>query len=186
VWPGRGTPRKIATYERGKLQGTWTQWHSEGDTLARVDGYVGDVLDGPTYRWHKSGQLAAEGAFRTGVPVGRFRAWDASGRLVHDATVDDAGNVTIVSWDEDERVEDVWRGGKHTGPRTTWYANGQKASVSELVDGSPHGAQASWYPSGKKKSEGWAEHGRDVSSKRWTEEGTLEVPMCAHGPCNRR
>lgn len=184
VWPGRGTPRKVARYERGKLHGTWTQWHTKSDALARVDTFVGGEAEGPTYRWHPNGQLAAQGAFRAGAPVGRFRAWDPDGRIIHDVVVAPSGDVTTVSWDEEERVEQVWRGGKRTGSRTSWYPNGQKASEEELVDGSPHGAYASWYPNGQKKSEGQANHGVSVSSKRWTETGVLEVPMCAHGPCD--
>src|SRR5262245_59734367 len=40
VWPSRGTPRKIATYRNGKLNGTWQQWHTGVDTLARIEEYV--------------------------------------------------------------------------------------------------------------------------------------------------
>ena len=48
------------------------------------------------------------------------------------------------------------------GPCTTWYDNGQKAEVSNLVDGKPHGLIQAWDHDGTPLPAVMWEHGKRV------------------------
>jgi antitoxin component YwqK of YwqJK toxin-antitoxin module len=183
VWPGSGAPRKIAIYDHDKLNGTWTQWHAQTDTLAEHDEWAGGVRHGRSLNWHANGRLAAIGTFERGAPRGRFRAWDAAGALLFDQVIEAPGGV-ITTWDDDRRVEETWRDGGMTGPRRVWYDDRQLESVTEFKDGLPHGPFESWYPDGRKRSEGVSANGMIVSQTEWDERGEVIPPMCAHGPCD--
>ncbi len=183
TWPTRGNPRKIAIYRKGKLNGTWTQWHYEGDSLESIDHYVDDLRHGASSRWHSNGRLAQNGEFRDGYPIGRFRAWERKGKLISDVRMTRAGGV-LVTWDGELRVEETWRNGKRHGLTRAWYPSGQKERETMFKDGLPHGAFVEWYDNGQKRQEGTAEKGVGRSETSWTRDGEIEPEMCAHGPCN--
>ena len=184
VWPSYGTTRKVATYDRDELHGRWAQWHQEGDRIESIDHFVRGVRHGPSRRWHKNGQLAQEGEFRDGYPMGRFRAWDPTGKLISDVQMSKAGGV-LITWDGELKVQQTWKDGKQHGLTTAWYANGQKEREVLFERGAAHGRFVEWHDNGQKRREGIARKGVSTEETAWTRDGAVDPPMCAHGPCDQ-
>ena len=55
-----------------------------------------------------------------------------------------------------------------------WYENGQKMSEISYKDGEWDGLYTYWYKNGQKESEGTFKDGKEISSKRWNEDGLVK------------
>jgi antitoxin component YwqK of YwqJK toxin-antitoxin module len=61
--------------------------------------------------------------------------------------------------------------GKEDGLQMWWYKNGKKNGERTYKDGQKHGLATFWYENGKKRQEFTFKYGKDISGKKWDEDG---------------
>ncbi|MFT4977695.1 MAG: antitoxin component YwqK of YwqJK toxin-antitoxin module [Myxococcota bacterium] len=118
---------------------------------------------------YDSGQLAASGELREGIPVGRWEFFEQGGARYTAGEYTDGVSVGTWTWwhaSGQVRLEGRMRSGQRSGKWTEFYETGVKKSATTYTNGSPSGRQVEWYPEGQKKSSGelLGEH----RYKKWT------------------
>ena len=114
--------------------------------------------------FHPLGARIATGETRNGVSVGVWASTYPDGSKASEITYDDEGNGIGVArqWFQDGTLQlelEFSNDGEDIVQRT-YFAGGQKAMVTTMVQGIPHGPVKRWYPSGALQSEGHFHLGR--------------------------
>ena len=66
------------TYKDGKLDGSYTEWHENGQKAAEYTCKDGELYGGPWTRWRENGQKKSELFFNDGGFVSATK-WDEEG-----------------------------------------------------------------------------------------------------------
>ncbi|MGE5740160.1 MAG: toxin-antitoxin system YwqK family antitoxin [Betaproteobacteria bacterium] len=155
----------------------------------------GSCRDGQTQGRYElrdgNGGLRVVGAFNLGRRTGSFIFWTAAGaRIAHIPYDDDARNGTLATWYEtrgsdrepSRRFESAWRRGVRDGLTRTWYANGQRRTETEYVEGRIV-TTIGWTNAGERVSDSAA---RDIAARDATaadaEYAELEALVREHLP----
>lgn len=140
-----GTRRAEAHFEAGELDGSYREWHRNGQVALEVR-YNGGKKDGVERQFYPDGAKLSERRFEMGVPSGTYHEWHADGT---------------------EALRSEYRDGALDGPASTWYANGQKRSEGRFVKGQMDGRWVGWYEDGSVEKEAEFEEGRELSRKAY-------------------
>lgn len=130
---------------------------------------------GPFVRYHANGKKAHEGAWRDGVPDGRWEGWDENGSSLGSFVIKDGTGVWI-DWypNGKKRAERNYLKGKLEGEGFAWYENGQLEIKGAYLEGMQHGLWVWFYEDGQKQAEVEYLYGRNHGTARfWNKDGTL-------------
>ncbi|MEL6898987.1 MAG: hypothetical protein AAFP90_23035, partial [Planctomycetota bacterium] len=86
------------------------------------------VRHGPMKQWHRNGQIAFEGNYANGQPVGTFVWYHENGQ---------------------PQIRGSYADGKRVGPWVWWHSNGMKSSQGEYANDSATGVWTSWASNGQ-------------------------------------
>ena len=68
-------------YIHGVMHGTCTAWHISGERKHSQQ-FKNGVLDGEVTGWHKNGSIELKAFHENGKPVGIWKTWDPTGKLL--------------------------------------------------------------------------------------------------------
>lgn len=157
----------VENYDNGLLEGSVQRFSGKTGELLEFTEYSGGLKNGLEQRWGPTGELVFEGHWARNVPSGKWRHFDALGRLVRDEhywIVDGApvGYLeTIYAVDGVASAQTLKRfdGDVWAGWVTTWHANGRQSSLVEERAGLGNGRDVSWDKTGRLVAEGWRVNG---------------------------
>lgn len=166
AWTCQGTLEAEIPYEMGFLQGEAVYFHPNGVVRRRtaynhglIDGdditytecgdvlesshYVCGKLDGPTRRFWKPDQPAAEECFKNGSLItGRY--WDPRGQLI--AQVNEGHGYRALFDSQAVRQLQEYRFGLPEGLSKIFDPKSDLSTVSHIKDGKRHGEEIVYYP----------------------------------------
>ena len=191
-WQENGIPQFEAGFIKGKvnlsidlsqiknvgissLEGTITEWHSNGQKSAEnfvkhgkrsgkanawfENGQISDLLnfkngkkEGLQKSWHENGQIRSEEHFREGEKDGTSRMWHENGQKWIEATFKiGQSNGKAFNWYENGQLkfEGTFRNGERDSLITEWYPDGQKQSESNYSNDMKNGTSIEWRPDGQ-------------------------------------
>ncbi len=167
-WSGPFTSE--ATFQDGRLHGTWTIKDSQGQNIIQWS-FDNGIRSGTWTWWHSNGQKRLEATYVNGALNGDVLEWDHDGKIVNqNSYIDGKCVVKTVGW--------YTLGQKHyegtylrtpNMPQATYDWWNSKIATSANAAAAPdqqHGAWTEWYPSGNKKTEG--QYDRGVSTGKFT------------------
>jgi antitoxin component YwqK of YwqJK toxin-antitoxin module len=153
-------------FEEGRRQGHKVEFHDEAKQVKKAEmGYLHaplviskpddfesgalatfetrgeDERHGDFRAWHENGQLAKQGEFRYGLPVGAVIHWYANGQ---------------------KQMEGQYIDGRQHGTWVWWHENGQKAVTGEYHDGVAASQWSWWHATGKLAQRADLSEGRPV------------------------
>jgi len=104
-------------FERGKRNGIWTTWYSNGQK--EHEGYYKNGLKSDLWKsWYESGQAWKEGYYFAGKKEGSWLYWH---------------------WNGEKLAVETYRNGIIHGPLKKWYSNGQEKTEGSYKDITQYG-----------------------------------------------
>jgi antitoxin component YwqK of YwqJK toxin-antitoxin module len=167
-----------ATFQEGRLHGTWTIKDSHGQNAIQWT-FDNGVRSGAWTWWHSNGQKRLEASYVNGVLNGDVMEWDQDGKVVNqNSYVDGKCVVKTVGWYTlgQKRFEGTYLRTPNI-PQATydWWTSRIVTSASApAVHDLQHGTWTEWYPSGNKKSEGQYDRGIPAGKFTWWYENGQE------------
>src|SRR5688572_18052539 len=80
-YPGTGALFQATLYSKGKKNGYWKQFYSNG--ILKTDAhFINDTLQGKTIYYHETGKKQMEGVYVDALRDGEFFIYDESGKLI--------------------------------------------------------------------------------------------------------
>jgi len=145
-------------------------------------GPSGAVKHGPYRKWHASGKLFVEGAYRDGAPDGRWQYFGEDGKKLGECTLTDRTG-TWSSWlpgGQSWETGDYYQGQK-VGQWQSWWRNGKKNKDEQYKDGKLHGRSKVWHESGQLFFDGQYREGEKCGT--WTYHLAETSKTEEHPPC---
>lgn len=135
------------------------------------------VLHGVLREYWPNGQLAFEGRFDNGVPIGSAQRWHGNGALMERTQYQDGleHGVRTTWWPNGEKESEATLiSSRIQGTLRVWHVTGQLAGEYEFADGVKHGSVRSWHLNGKPKAVTSYRNGkRHGELRQWSDEGEL-------------
>ena len=192
-WYDNGQKRAESTYKGGRDNGLATSWHENGQKRAEIT-YKNGEQDGLQTFWYENGQKKSEGIIKTyyarfhehrpkrlegfaNLPLfekeGLWTWWYENGRKWMKTTYKD-GNGSDTYWYENGQKSNQTIRKDGETLHTFWHENGQKGSERTSKDGNLDGLWTKWYKSGQKRYESTHKDGKEISLKKWNEDGSVK------------
>ncbi len=175
-WSGPFT--SDATFQEGRLHGTWTIKDSHGQNII-LWSFDNGIRSGTWTWWHPNGQKRLEATYVNGALNGDVLEWDRDGKIVNQNTyLDGKCVVKTVGWYTlgQKRYEGTYLRASDM-PEATYDWWHSKIATSASAPAGPdqqHGAWTEWYPSGNKKTEGQYDRGVALGKITWWYENGQE------------
>jgi antitoxin component YwqK of YwqJK toxin-antitoxin module len=167
-----------ATFQEGRLHGTWTIKDSHGQNAIQWT-FDNGIRSGTWTWWHSNGQKRLEATYVNGVLNGDVMEWDQDGKVVNqNSYVDGKCVVKTVGWYTlgQKRFEGAYLPSPNI-PQATydwWYSRVATSAIAPAGRDQQHGTWTEWYPSGNKKSEGQYDRGVPAGKFTWWYENGQE------------
>ncbi len=147
-WSEEGRLTFEMSRKMGRPHGLLRRWSDNGKLLIQAE-YSEGKKEGIHREWYLDGRESSVIGYRHDLPHGLWTRYDVKGNLI------DSGSY-------------------ENGTGTLWYANGQKASYQEYLDGKKQGAWFTWFADGVMSSEVHYEDNRKVEvEKHWFKNGQI-------------
>jgi antitoxin component YwqK of YwqJK toxin-antitoxin module len=175
-WSGPFT--SDATFQDGRLQGTWTIKDSHGQSVIQWS-FDNGTRSGTWIWWHPNGQKRLEATYVNGALNGDVLEWDHDGKIVNqNSYIDGKCVVKTVGWYTlgQKRYEGNYLRASNM-PEATYDWWESKIATSASAPAGPdlqHGVWTEWYPSGNKKTEGQYDRSIAVGKFTWWYENGQE------------
>jgi antitoxin component YwqK of YwqJK toxin-antitoxin module len=168
-WSGPFTSE--ATFQDGRLHGTWTIKDSHGQNAIQWS-FDNGVRSGTWTWWHPNGQKRLEATYINGALNGEVLEWDRDGKIVNQSTyIDGKRAVKAVGWYTlgQKHFEGTYLRLSNMLHATYDWWNSKIATSASAPAGPDlqHGVWTEWYSSGNKKSEGQYDRGVAVGKFAW-------------------
>lgn len=131
-------PKKIANYEKGKLNGVFMEIDKTG-SITKVAEYKNDKLNGQVSEWYRGGRLSKLNTYKDGIMDGEQILCYEKG-----------GNLEVANY----------KNGYRNGLTTWYYEGGVKKMTIEYKDGQFNGLQQSFYKDGSLQKEATYKDGK--------------------------
>ena len=193
------TPKKLVSYKNGKLDGLITRWFEkrgkyinkyeegkkvgigriwyENGNLREESNYENDKRNGLVTMYYENGPKNAEVFCQDGKWHGLYKQWYESGKIMRENNYN-MGKIDglFLRWYENgqKQFECSYILDKYDGMYYEWYENGQKKKEGNTIDGEEDGIWKEWYENGQMKFESTFKSGKEVSLKKWNEDGSVK------------
>ena len=183
----------VATFENGKLHGTWSIYDSQERKILEMP-YDSGKRHGRASWWHPNGSMARQVTFYQGQIEGELIEWNEEREIARrDQFVDGRRVFQRTSWHRRDQMEsqaqfydaklelredDNWWDAEPAsyhmvdsefqhGPVQSWFSNGQLQMQGQYEKGQRVGRFTWWHSNGQKQIEGHYETG--LRQGRWVE-----------------
>jgi antitoxin component YwqK of YwqJK toxin-antitoxin module len=152
------------SFDNGTRSGTWTWWHSNGQKRLEA-AYVNGALNGEVLEWDRDGKIVNQNAFVDGKCVVKTVGWYTLGQKRYEGTYLRAPNMPQATYDWWNSKIATWASApagpdQQHGNWTEWYASGNKKTEAQYDRGVPVGKFTWWYENGQEQAEGEYEAGQ--------------------------
>lgn len=127
-------------YQPGESQpySGWAKRRRESGRLAYLGHYKDGKFDGSYTEWHPDGQKKREESYKNGIPHGSFTEWHESGQKKLTYISENGITAGTVTWwyeNGQKRMEYTSKDGRKHGLSTEWHDNGQKSGEVNFEEG---------------------------------------------------
>jgi antitoxin component YwqK of YwqJK toxin-antitoxin module len=183
----------MATFENGKLHGTWSiydsqqrkmfempydsgrrhgrasWWHPNGSMARQVTFYRGQ-LEGELIEWNEEREVTRRERYEDGRRIYQQTSFHQRDQMESQAQFYDAKREIIEAdnwWDAEPAPFQMVDSEFQHGPTQSWFRNGQLRSQGQYQKGKRHGQFTWWHSNGQKQLVGYFENGLRVG--KWTQ-----------------
>lgn len=148
--------RKGSFSDKGKKDGLWTSYDSEGNITQTIN-YKNGELDGTFTEFFKDGKVAYKYEYKLGKLEGDFYNYNENGMLkTHKVFANNLLNGTFQTYynlgEQTLEKKIVYKDGELNGPYQVFYNTGEKYVDITYVDGKFTGEEVTYYRDGKVRS----------------------------------
>jgi antitoxin component YwqK of YwqJK toxin-antitoxin module len=160
-----------ATFQDGRLHGTWTITDSKGQSIIKWS-FENGTPSGTWTWWHSNGKKRLEATYINGALSGDVTEWDSEGKTLNQNNyIDGKCVIKTVGWYTlgNKHFEGTYLRASNM-PQATYDWWNSKIVTSASAPAGPdvqHGQWTEWYPSGNKKSEAQYDRGVTVGKVTW-------------------
>jgi antitoxin component YwqK of YwqJK toxin-antitoxin module len=173
-----GKQRKVSEwqYASGLRDGRWTWWYTTGKKMREIDYSDGDI-DGSVSDWNPDGRLTVKDTYQKGRKLARKVTY-------YSGSVKKTEGMYLHARMTPKSEDDWWncelapfasegKDERH-GPWTSWYPNGQQKLEGEFAGDVEDGTFTWWHSNGQKASQGSYERGKQIGKWTWWHQSGLK------------